>query len=279
MKLPVTTLPDGEAVSRLGQGTWHMGENDSLARTEVNALIAGLDHGLTLIDTAEMYADGGAEEIVGRALKGRRDEAFIVSKVYPHNAGSNNAIKSCEDSLRRLRTDTIDLYLLHWRGAVAFAETIEVFERLVDSGKIRHFGVSNLDVDDLEQWVGIAGGEKLVTNQVLYNLERRWPEWRLLEWCQQKKLPVMAYTPLAPATGQIEPILIHIAERHNTTPAVIALAWVLQQPNIITIPKSSSQKHIAENATVFDINLTAEDNQQLDSVWPAPDGPASIEMI
>jgi len=193
MKLPTTTLPNGEAVPRLGQGTWHMGEKPADAQKEVSALIAGLDLGLKLIDTAEMYADGGAEEIVAQAIRGRRDDAFIVSKVYPHNAGRQNAIKSCEQSLKRLKIDTIDLYLLHWRGGVPFAETIDVFQQLRDSGKIRHFGVSNLDVDDLEQWVAVDGGENLATNQVLYNLERRWPEWRLRRrshWPGSCRIPV-----------------------------------------------------------------------------------------
>jgi len=279
MKLPTTTLPDGEAVPRLGQGTWHMGEQTEDEQKEVGALIAGLDQGLRLIDTAEMYADGGAEAIVAQAIRGRRDDAFIVSKVYPHNAGRQDAVKSCEQSLKRLKIDTIDLYLLHWRGGVPFAETIEVFERLRDSGKIRHFGVSNLDVDDLEQWVAVDGGEKLAANQVLYNLERRWPEWRLLQWCQQRQIPVMAYTPLEPAIGNVNPVLTQIGNRHDATPAQIALAWVVQNPGVIAIPKASSLNHVADNARVFDIKLTALDNQELDQVWPAPAGPAGIEMI
>ncbi len=278
-QLPSLALPNGERVPRLGQGTWRMGENPGNADNEINALRAGIDRGMRLIDTAEMYGEGGAEEIVASAIDGRRDDIFLVSKVYPHNAGRTDAIKACERSLRRLKVDVIDLYLLHWRGSVPFAQTIEAFEKLVDAGKIRQFGVSNFDVDDLEQWVAISGGEKLATNQILYNLGRRWSEWQLQDWCEQQSLPVMAYTPLEPASGRGNPLLDQIASSHNCTAAQIALAWVLRRPNIIAIPKAASVAHVEQNAAAFDITLSSEDLDALDQVWPAPDSAAPIEMI
>lgn len=278
-QLPATILPNGEQVPRLGQGTWRMGENHRNASNEIDALCAGIDLGMHLIDTAEMYGEGGAEEIVASAIKGRRDQVFLVSKVYPHNAGRVDAVKACERSLRRLNVDVIDLYLLHWRGSVPFADTIEAFEALVESGKIRQFGVSNFDVDDLEQWVSISGGEKLATNQVLYNLGRRWPEWQLLDWCEQKSVPVMAYTPLEPAAGQSNPVLDQIAVEHDASAAQIALAWVLRRQNVIAIPKAASVAHVEQNAAVFAIKLSDDELAALDKVWPAPDSPASIEMI
>lgn len=283
-ELPSTTLPNGERIPRLGQGTWKMGENSKRAKDEIRALQVGLEHGMSLIDSAEMYADGGAEKIVAEAIKGRRDEVFLVSKVYPHNAGRKKAIDACERSLKRLKVDVIDLYLLHWRGSVPFVQTIEAFETLLESGKIRHFGVSNFDVNDLEQWTAVSGGEKLATNQILYNLSRRWSEWQLLDWCQQRGLPTMAYTPLEPianesSTGAAKTVLDQIAQRHDATAAQIALAWVLRRPDIIAIPKSSSVSHVVENVAAFSVNLTADDCKELDQAFPAPAETASIEMI
>jgi diketogulonate reductase-like aldo/keto reductase len=271
-------LPDGTNVPALGQGTWHMGEQGGDAAAECAALQLGLDLGLRLIDTAEMYADGGAEEIVARAVAGRRDDAFIVSKVLPHNATRTGTIAACERSLARLRCTHIDLYLLHWRGAAPLAETVAAFALLRQAGKIRHWGVSNLDVSDMAELDEVDAG--CATDQVLYNLEYRGPEFDLLPWCARRGMPVMAYSPV----GQGGRLLRHaaladIARRHGATPAQIALAWTLRHPGIISIPKAASAAHVRQNAAARDIVLTAEDRAALDEAFPPPRRKQSLAML
>ena len=273
------TLPSGEEVVALGQGTWHMAEKRGKRADEITALQAGIDLGMTLIDTAEMYADGGAEELVGEAIKGRRDKLFIVSKVYPWNASRSGTISACENSLKRMGIDTIDLYLLHWRGNYPLAETIEAFESLQKTGKIRHWGGSNLDQDDMKELLRAPGGEKCVTNQVLYNLTRRGIEYDLLPWCQARSISVMAYSPIEQGYLTAEPTAQAIAERHGATASQIALAWVLRQKGMIAIPKAGTVAHVQENFGALNIKLTDEDLAELDEAFPPPDGPQPLEVL
>ena len=272
-------LPDGRLVPALGQGTWFMGEKRSARATEVAALRRGLDLGMTLIDTAEMYADGGAEEVVGEAMSGRREDVFLVSKVLPGNASRKRAIKACEDSLRRLGTDRIDLYLLHWRGGVPFSETLEAFHALVRDGKIRAWGVSNLDVDDLEEWVSLDDGGGIAANQVLYNLARRGIEFDLLPWCRRHGMATMAYSPIEQGRLLGHPALTSVAARHGATEAQIALAWVMRHPDVIAIPKASRLVHVDENRAALDIVLSAEDLAALDAAFPPPRRKRALEML
>lgn len=274
-----TKLPSGVVVPVLGQGTWYMGDHPSRRAAEIATLREGLDLGMTLIDTAEMYGDGLSEELVGEAIKGRRDEVFLVSKVLPSNASRNGTIAACERSLRRLGTDCIDLYLLHWRGRTPFAETIAAFEALQDAGKIRHWGVSNMDVRDMQEIDRAAGGDAIATNQVLYNLTRRGIEFDLLPQAQKRKLPLMAYSPIEQGSLAHYPELQDIADRHYATPAQVALAWVLRQEGVIAIPKASSIEHVRENRAALDLVLTQEDLDALDAAFPPPDGPEPLEMI
>ena len=272
-------LPAGEEVPALGLGTWHMGENARRRAGESAALQLGLDLGMTLIDTAEMYAEGGAEEVVGEAIKGRRDQVFLVSKVYPHNASRKGAVAACERSLKRLKTDVLDLYLLHWRGSVPLAETIEAFQALAGAGKIRHWGVSNFDADDMAELWKLAGGTECATDQVLYNQTRRGVEWRLLPWCRRHKLPVMAYSPLEQGRLAAKPALKQIAERHRAKPMQVALAWVLHQDGVIAIPKSAEASHVRDNRAALDLALTKEDLAQLDQAFPPPKGETPLQML
>jgi diketogulonate reductase-like aldo/keto reductase len=274
-----TTLPSGEAVPVLGQGTWGMGEDPARRQDEIDALRFGLDSGMRLIDTAEMYGDGAAEELVGRAIIGRRNQAFVVSKVLPHNASRNGTIEACEQSLRRLATDHIDLYLLHWRGNVPLAETLEAFEQLVRAGKIRHWGVSNLDLADMVELVGLRGGPAVATDQVLYNLMRRGIEYDLLPWCDQHKLPLMAYSPLEQSRLLGGGELRRIAESYSVTPAQVALAWVLRNDRIIAIPKAGTPAHVAQNRSALDIALSKDDCAALDRAFPPPTTKRPLEMI
>jgi len=274
-----TKLPSGKSVPVLGQGTWYMGDQPSRRTAEIATLREGLDLGLTLIDTAEMYGDGLSEELVGEAIKGRRDEVFLVSKVLPSNASRNGTIAACERSLRRLGTDCIDLYLLHWRGRTPFAETIAAFEQLQDAGKIRHWGVSNMDVHDMKEIDRAAGGEAISTNQVLYNLTRRGIAFDLLPQAQDRKLPLMAYSPIEQGRLAHYPEIQDIADRHYATPAQVALAWVLRQEGVIAIPKASSVEHVRANHAALQLELTAEDLEELDAAFPPPDGPEPLEMI
>lgn len=274
-----TTLPSGEAVQVLGQGTWKMGEDSRRRTGEVNALKLGLDLGMTLIDTAEMYASGGAEEVVAEAIAGRRDELFLVSKVLPSNASRSGVARACENSLKRLRTDRIDLYLLHWPGSVPLSETVEAFEALKKAGKIRHWGVSNFDTDEMEELTGLRSGGNVQTNQVLYNLSRRGPEFDLEPWSRQRGIPLMAYSPVEQGALARNARLEAIAARHNATAAQIALAWVVAQPGVIAIPKASSQEHVRQNVAALDIKLTAEDLAELDRAFPPPTRKRGLEMI
>ncbi|WP_407664652.1 aldo/keto reductase [Microvirga pudoricolor] len=272
-------LPDGRRVPVLGQGTWFMGEKASRRSDEVKALRHGLALGMTLIDTAEMYADGGAEEIVGEAIRGQRDTAFLVGKVLPSNASRTGVVRACEGSLRRLGTDRIDLYLLHWRGGVPFEDTLEGFERLRRAGKIRAFGVSNLDVDDLEEWVSRPGGSDLATNQVLYNLSRRGIEFDLLPWCRKRRLPVMAYSPIEQGRILDDGTLGLVARRHGVSPAQVALAWVLRQPGVIAIPKAVGLDHVSQNRDAASLDLTEDDLSDLDRAFPPPGRRVRLEML
>src|SRR6516164_10414154 len=217
--LPMVTLPSGERVPALGQGTWHMGETRRRMEEEAAAVQLGIELGMTLIDTAEMYGNGGAEEMVASAAEGLRDKLFIVSKVYPHNASRAGVVTACERSLKRLQTDRIDLYLLHWRGSIPLAETLAGFEQLVNDGKIRYYGVSNFDRADMAEWVGLQGGQTVAANQVLYNLSRRGPQWDLIPWCRERKVAIMAYTPLGQGSMLGKRALADIARRHGATPA------------------------------------------------------------
>lgn len=272
-------LSSGEAVSALGQGTWYMGESRAMRQGEVAALQLGLDLGLTLIDTAEMYAEGGAEEVVGEALAGRRDQAFIVSKVYPHNASRRGAVAACERSLKRLKTDRIDLYLLHWRGQYPLAETVEAFEALKRAGKIRHWGVSNLDAEDMAELWRVPHGQHVAANQVLYNLARRGPEWNLLPWLRERGVAAMAYSPIEQARLLRHTGLQDFARRHGMTPAQAALAWLLAQENVIAIPKAVDAKHLRENAAARAIVLDAAQLGELDDLFAPPTGPSALEML
>ncbi|MDP3701682.1 MAG: aldo/keto reductase [Hylemonella sp.] len=272
-------LPSGELVPALGQGTWYMGEDRSERKAEVAALQLGLDLGLTLIDTAEMYAEGGAEQVVGEALAGRREQAFLVSKVYPHNASRQGAIKACERSLQRLKTDHIDLYLLHWRGSYPLAETVEAFEALQRAGKIRHWGVSNLDLADMQELRDVPGGEACAANQLLYNLARRGIEWDLLPWLRQQGVATMAYSPIEQARLLGHKGLQDFARRHGMTPAQAALAWLLAQEGVIAIPKSASLVRVRENAAAREITLDAAQLAELDRLFAPPTGPSALDML
>ncbi len=256
-----------------------MGEERSKRKQELEALRVGLDLGMNLIDTAEMYGEGGAEKLIGEAIAGRRDEVFLVSKFYPQNATRKGMIAACERSLTRLRTDRIDMYLLHWRGSVPLEETVEGFDQLLRAGKIRHWGVSNFDLDDIEELVSLPGGRSVATNQVLYNLARRGIEWNLLPWCRDHRVPVMAYAPTDEGRLLNNAVLKEIASRHAATSAQIALAWLLREEGIITIPKASHPEHVRENYRSLEIHLAAEDLKQLDAAFPPPGGPTSLEMI
>lgn len=274
-----TTLPSGEAIQVLGQGTWKMGEDRRRRADEVNALKLGLDLGITLIDTAEMYASGGAEEVVAEAIAGRRAEVFVVSKVLPSNASRAGVQRACENSLKRLRTDRIDLYLLHWPGSVPLAETVEAFEALKKAGKIRHWGVSNFDTEDMEDLAGLPGGGNVQTNQVLYNLVRRGPEFDLAPWSRKRGIPLMAYSPVEQGALARNARLDAIAARHNATAAQIALAWVMHQDGVIAIPKASSEEHVRQNFAALDIKLTPQDLSDLDRAFPPPTRKRGLEMI
>ena len=272
-------LPSGEAVPVLGIGTWGMGEHTGNAARETTAIHMALDHGMSVVDTAEMYGNGAAEELVGRALATRRDEAFLVTKVLPHHATLRGTIAACEGSLRRLGTDSIDLYLLHWQGVVPLAETLEAFEYLQRAGKIRHWGVSNLDVADLEDLMRVPGGQKVATDQVLYNLTRRGIEFDLLPRCIERGIPVMAYSPLEQGGVLDDPVLARIAGEHSVSPAQIALAWVLRQPLVLAIPKASSPSHVQECRNALDVRLTPRDLADLDRAHPPPTRKRMLEVI
>jgi diketogulonate reductase-like aldo/keto reductase len=274
-------LPDGERVPVLGQGTWRMGENTRAHKDEVAALRLGIELGMTLIDTAEMYGEGGAEKVVADAIEGQRDRVFVVTKVYPHNASRTELPKACERSLKRLRIDAIDLYLLHWRErSTQLAETVAAFEKLRTSGKIKRWGVSNFDVDDIEELRSIENGTNCAANQVLYNLENREIESGLLQWSQKNKIPVMAYSPVGHGRGLLESATLKkIAKRHDATASQIALACVLRQPRVIAIPKASKEKHVRDNVRSIEIKLTKEDLADLDREFPQPKSKKPLPML
>ena len=272
------TLPGGETVPALGQGTWRMGEDRSRRKDEIATLRHGVEIGLTLIDTAEMYGEGATETLVGEALSDVRDQVFLVSKAYPHNAGRTSLPAACDRSLRRLRTDRIDLYLLHWRGSVPLGETVEAMEALRAAGKIRHWGVSNLDTDDMEELVA-AGGYACATDQILYNLTRRGPEYSLLPRLDALGISVMAYSPVEQGRLVRGGAAAQVAARHGVTAAAVALAWCMRRPGTIAIPKTGSLTHLGENAKARDLALTAEDLADLDFGYPGPTRSGPLEML
>jgi len=272
-------LPSGEEVPSLGLGTWRYGEHIATREMEIASVRLSLDLGATVIDTAEMYGDGQAEELLAEALKGRRDEAFIVSKVLPHNASREGTVTACERSLRRLGTDRIDLYLLHWRGGIALTETFEAFLKLQETGKIRLFGVSNFDLQDMQDLEASSGGTAVATNQLLHNLTRRGIEWDLLPWLRQRRIPVMAYSPIEQARILRDKRLIDFSVRHKTTPAQAALAWLLAQTDHIVIPKSSCPERVRENFGALEHPLTPAQLRELNGLFPPPTGPGSLEML
>lgn len=278
--MQTVTLPSGERVPALGQGTWRMGEKAANRAAEIAALRRGLDLGLTLIDTAEMYGEGRAEQLVAEAVAGRRDEVFIVSKVYPHNATRDGTVAACERSLRCLNTDRIDLYLLHWwEGDEPLAETLEAFTALQQAGKIRHYGVSNLDLDAMQALWAEPGGPATASNQLFYNLARRGIEWDLLPWLRQRGVPVMAYSPFDQGNLLGNRKLADFARRHGTTAAQAALAWLLASDGIIAIPKSAKVERVEENAAALHTRLTAEQLAELDTLFPPPNGPEPLDII
>ncbi|MEY8000475.1 aldo/keto reductase [Clostridium sp. Mt-5] len=277
-------LPDGTFVPALGQGTWYLGENASSREREIRTLKLGIELGMTLVDTAEMYGDGGSERLVGEAISGIRDSIFLVSKVYPHNAGFKNIFTACENSLRRLGTDHLDMYLLHWRGNIPFEETIECMEKLKKQGKILRWGVSNLDTTDMEELMSCRSGENCMVNQVLYHLGSRGIEFDLLPWQRRHHMPVMAYCPLAKG-GRLKEQLLkdkvvnEIALKYGVKPLQILLAWVIREDDVIAVPKASREEHVIENAESGSIVLSKADLDKLDKVFPEPDRKMSLEIL
>jgi diketogulonate reductase-like aldo/keto reductase len=274
-----TTIPGGATVAVLGQGTWRMGEDKSKRNREVAALRLGIELGMTLIDTAEMYANGGAERVVGEAIAGRRDQVFVITKFYPQNATRERMAAACDRSLRRLDVEQIDLYLLHWPSDVPLKETLAGFEDLLEAKKIRYAGVSNFDVDGMTELGRTKNGlERIVTNEVLYNLERRGIEWDLVPWMRKRHRPLIAYSPVEEGLlTQGHPALKRVAERHDATPAQIALAWVVRDDGVIAIPKAADPKHVRENRGAADIKLTKRDLEELDESFPPADGKKPLE--
>jgi diketogulonate reductase-like aldo/keto reductase len=281
MTIPTTNLPSGEPMPVFGLGTWRMGEDRRVRKDEVAALKLGIELGVTLIDTAEMYGSGVAEEIVAEAVGGRRDDMFIVSKVLPSNASRDRTIAACERSLRRLRTDRIDLYLLHWRDSTPLEETVDAFVTLQEQGKIRHWGVSNFDMDDMVDLLALSGGrgEACASNQVLYNLTRRGIEFDLMPLCREHGMPVMAYSPIEQGRMLRHPELGRIAKGLGATPAQLALAWLLRQDGVIAIPKATSLAHLRENMAALDLKLDDAALAALDRAFPPPEKRESLAML
>jgi diketogulonate reductase-like aldo/keto reductase len=282
--MPVVTmraidLPSAETMPVLGMGTWHLGAGRRPAEVEIDALRTGLDLGMTLIDTAELYGDGASERLIGEAIAGRRDDVFLVSKVLPHHATFDGTIAACEASLRRLDTDRLDLYLLHWRGAVPLKETVSAFEELKRAGLIRHWGVSNFDITDMTELIELPGGRAVETDQVLYNLTRRGIEWNLLPWCQRSGIPIMAYSPLEQGRLAGHPVLRGIAVRHRATSAQVALAWVISHPGVCAIPEAGTPEHVRENFEALRVVLQQDDVVELDAAFPPPPQPAPLEVL
>ncbi len=272
-------LPSGEAVPALGQGTWQLGEDSSKRRAEITALQLGIELGMTLLDTAEMYGEGRTEELVGEAIAGRRDGVFIVSKVLPQNASRQGTVKACERSLRRLKIDHIDLYLLHWRGSYPLADTVAAFDELLQAGKIRHWGVSNFDLSDMEELASLQPSVPAATNQVLYNLSRRGIEFDLLPYCEQHRMPIMAYSPIEQGRLLRNGALKKLAAQRGVSPAQIALAWVLRRPAVIAIPRTGTVAHVRENRAALDLELSEAELASLDQAFPQPGKKHSLEML
>ena len=273
-KVRTTLLPSGRSMPVLGQGTWRMGEDPARRKAEVAALQLGLDLGMNHIDTAEMYGEGGAEAVVAEAIADRREDVFVVTKVYPHHATRRGAVEACEQSLRRLKTDYIDLYLLHWRGDVRLSATFEAFQSLKESGKIREYGVSNFDVADMEESF-TAGGDEIANNQVLYNLAHRGIEWDLIRWCRARRIPITAYSPMGHNADEHKQIVGNravksVALRHGVTPVQVVLAWLMRDPDTVVIPKAVRPEHIRENRAAHDLKLTERDFKELDQAFPPP---------
>jgi len=277
--VPTLELPSGETVPRLGLGTWRMGESRRTRAQEITALELGIDLGMTLIDTAEMYGSGGAEQVVAEAIAGRRDQVVIVSKVLPENASRAGAIAACKRSLKHLGIDQLDLYLLHWRGPHPLKETLAGFEALRRDGLIKAWGVSNFDVDDMEELMALPGGNAVATNQVLYNLAKRGIEADLLPWSRARGIPIMAYSPIDQGRIVRTRALAAVAARHGVTPAQIALAWVLRHQEMMVIPKATNETHVRENRAALDLALTAADLAELNKAFPPPVGATSLEML
>jgi diketogulonate reductase-like aldo/keto reductase len=272
-------LPSGETVPALGQGTWQMAERSSRRAQEIEALRLGVELGMTLIDTAEMYGEGAAEELVAEALAGERDRLFLVSKVYPHNASRRGVVQACERSLKRLKTDRLDLYLLHWRGSLPLEETVAAFEELRRAGKIRHWGVSNFDLDDMEELLEVPDGGNCATNQVLYNVTRRGPEFSLIPWMAERGMPLMAYSPIEQGRLPQSGALQEIGRKHGASPFQIALAWLLQKPGVICIPKASTADHVRDNHRALEIELSPEDLRAIDAAFPPPQRKRPLETL
>jgi diketogulonate reductase-like aldo/keto reductase len=277
--MKTVSLPSGDKVPAFGLGAWNIGDSAAARAEEIATLRLGLDLGAKVIDTAEMYGGGRSEELVGEAIAGRRDEVFLVSKVLPENASRAGAISACEGSLKRLRTDRIDLYLLHWRGSVPFAETVEAFAALQKAGKIRHFGVSNLDLSDMKAWWKIAGGSACAANQLLFNLMRRGIEWDLLPWLRERKVAVMAYSPIEQARLLADRKLADFARRHGVTPSQAALAWLLHKDGVIVIPKTGRRERLKENLGALGMPLDGAQLAELDRLFPPPQRAQPLEML
>ncbi len=271
-------LPDETPVAALGQGTWRMGEDARLRKQEIAALRTGIERGMTVIDTAEMYGDGATETLPGEALIGLRDQVFLVSKAYPQNAGRGRLERACEASLRRMKTDYLDLYLLHWRGSVSLAETVEGMEALIAAGKIRRWGVSNLDQSDMEELFR-AGGEACATNQILYNVTERGAEFELMPQLAQRKIPTMAYSPVGQGRLPPSPALAAVAKRHGATPMQVALAWVLRDLDVIAVPKAGIEAHVRDNALAADLELTDQDLAAIEADFPPPTRRTRLAML
>ena len=272
-------LPSGQSIPVLGMGTWRMGENPRQRQQEIAALRRGMALGLRLIDTAEMYGEGGAEEVVSEAVGDLRSDLFLVSKVYPHNASKRGAIAACERSLSRLNTDYLDLYLLHWRGSVPLAETLAAFEMLKQAGKIRDYGVSNFDVNDMEEVDSLGKTGAIATNQVLYNLTRRGVERDLFPWCRERAIPVMAYSPIEQGRLLGDKTLAKIAQDRGVSEAQVAIAWLLHQKNIVVIPKASQVAHVEQNYAALNLALSDREMAMLDDAFPRPTRKIPLEML
>jgi len=272
------TLPDGTTTPALGLGTWYLGEDPDRHDIQLDALRAGIDLGLTLVDTAEMYGDGASERLIGRAIRDRRDDVFLVTKVLPHHATRQGTVDACEGSLRRLGTDRLDLYLLHWRGRVPVEETVAAFEALVSRGLIRSWGVSNFDVPDLDQMVGLPGGNRVQTDQVLYNLARRGPEYDLIPWCRGRRMPLMAYSPVDHGRLVEHRAVRDLAAEKGVTPAQLAIAWVLRLPDVFAVAKASTRAHVIENRAALEIDFSQAELDQLDRLFPPPFGKVPLDV-